>query len=201
MLTLPQFVFINGPAGSGKSTLSDLICSKTSACWPEAFAEPIRDMIQTVFFPNDGPVSYSFNLKDGEVKRKNLLALAGLVDPPEVAQGPTVRQAMIEFSQGYMKSCFGENIFGKLLWRRCQEQSHWYSHFVIDDSGFLPEAQYIINEAGADECLLIRLHRKGVDFSGDSRGYIDLPIRTIDLHNDGPALEMIDELELALGSL
>jgi len=44
----------------------------------------------------------------------------------------------------------------------------------VPDSGFREEAEAIVREAGAGDVLLVRLHRPGHGFSGDSRGYIDL---------------------------
>lgn len=202
MLNLPQFLFINGPAGSGKSTLSGLICESHRKVWPESFAEPIRDALRAVFFPEDGvmPGPDRVDFRDAKIKKSNLLHLAGLEMVEECAD-PLVRQAMIDFSESFMKPRFGQKIFGQLLWKRCEEQRHWYDHFVVDDSGFAPEAEYVISQAGAANCVLIRLHRAGCTFAGDSRSYVTLPIHSIDLHNDGAAQEMLATLQLELGNL
>lgn len=199
MLKLPKFLFINGPAGSGKSTLASLLCNSQTACWRESFAEPIRDMIRTVFFPNDGPLwEQTPDLRDGEVKK---LPLRGVAEIDDEA-GCSVRQAMIGFSEGYMKPFFGDDIFGRLLVSRCREQELFYKTFIIDDSGFLPEAQYVISQHGPGACTLIRLHRNGCSFAGDSRGYISLDgVRTIDLSNNSVPLAMLDQLELEFGNL
>lgn len=205
MLNLPRFVFINGPSGSGKSTLAKAIIDSVPACWPDAFAEPIREMIRAVFFPEDGPIYFEHDLKDGNVKKQELYRLAGLISPKEAdpkLYPITVRQAMIDFSEGYMKTNFGIDVFGRLLWKRCMEQDLWYSHFIIDDSGFVPEASYVISQSSPADCLLIRLHRTGCSFTGDSRSHITLDsVRTIDLHNDGAASEMMAALELELGNI
>lgn len=199
MLNLPRFVFINGPAGCGKSTLATLLCEANPAVWREAFAEPIREMLRTVFFPEDSPIEGPdrVNFRDGEIKKQALLKLAGIE-----GQGLSVRQAMIDFSEHYMKPRFDEDIFGKLLYKRCEALAPWYSTFVIDDSGFVPEAQYVISKAGEGACLLIRLRRAGCSFVGDSRSYITLPnVPTIDISNDGAAAEMLAELELHRGAI
>lgn len=201
MLNLPQFVFINGPAGSGKSTLAHLMSESAPGCWRDAFAEPIREMVRTVFFPEEGPISYEHDLKDGEVKRRNMLQLAKLTLNFE-GEDPLVRQTMIDFSEKFMKPRFGLDIFGQLLWKRCQEQSLFYKTFIIDDLGFIPEASYVADQVGKSSCIILRLHRAGCDFSGDSRSYIEIPgIRVINLYNDGAPMEMIDNLELELGNL
>lgn len=199
MLNLPKFLFINGPVGSGKSTLAKLICNSQPRVWRESFAEPIRQMIYTVFFPEEGPVDFEINLRDGPTKAKILHDLARLEGKaPKIS----VRLAMIDFSEHYMKPKFGQDVFGQLCYKRCQAQETWYDHFVIDDSGFTAEAQYVIDKAGAANCVLIHLRRAGLNFTGDSRGYIELHgTRTIDLDNDGAPMEMIDQLQLEFGNL
>jgi len=199
-LNLPHFLFINGPAGSGKSTLSRMICESNSEAFPEAFATPIREMIWSVFFP-EYVVDKPFDLKDGTIKSTAITKLAKLTEDGLLG-GPTVRQTMIEFSETFMKRLFGQDIFGRLLWNRCCEQTQFYSTFVVDDSGFVPEAQYVVGRVGPSACHLIRLHRRGCDYSGDSRGYISLPgVQTLDLHNDGSPDAMMQTLQLEFGNL
>lgn len=205
-LSLPKFVFINGPAGSGKSTLANLLCSKVleGSGWREAFAEPIRDMMRIVFFPEDGPMwANTPDFRDGQVKQAPFPRLASLCDDGDDGyDGIVTRQLMIDFSEHFMKPRFGAQIFGKLLLKRCKDQELFYNHFVIDDSGFVPEAEYVISQVGADNCALIRLHRMGRDFSGDSRGYITLDgVKSADVNNDGAPMEMIDQLELVFGNI
>lgn len=201
-LNLPHFLFINGPAGSGKSTLAEMICSSNPFAFRESFAEPIREMIYSVFFPSD-VVNRPVDLRSGPVKSTNLGVLAKLWSPmtngDSVAPATTVRDAMIVFSEKFMKPNFGQDIFGRLLYSRCCEQTMFYQHFIIDDSGFPLEASYVISRVGASSCHLVRLHRRGHSFSGDSRNYISLPgVQTLDLHNDGTPAEMLDMLALEL---
>lgn len=203
-LNLPHFLFINGPAGSGKSTLSRMICESHSEAMPEAFAAPIREMLWSVFFP-EAVVERPFDFKSAEVKKQKLSSLAKLDHLAALlapATDPVVREAMIEFSEHYMKPSFGEDVFGRLLWNRCCEETQFYSSFIIDDSGFVPEASYIVDRVGASACHLIRLHRHGCDYSGDSRGYISLPnVQTLDLNNNGAPDEMMQTLQLELGNI
>lgn len=193
MLTLPKYTFINGPAGSGKSSLATLLCKNDPSVWRESFAQPIRDVLYAVFYPEEGPISFTFDLRETEAKTRLI---------PYSDNALTNREAMISFSEKWMKPVFGEDIFGRLCLARCRDQEMFYDRFVIDDSGFTPEAQYIISQVGAENCLLIRLHRPGCDFAGDSRSYIHLPVNSITLINDGPKPEsMLDALQLSLGHL
>lgn len=202
MITLPKYTFINGPAGSGKSSLATLFCKNDSSLWRESFAQPIRDMIYAVFFPEEGPISFTFDLRDGSTKAADFRYSY----PQGYNRFRTItsnRDAMISFSEDWMKPAFGDDIFARLCLARCKDQEMFYDRFVIDDSGFPHEAEYIISQVGAENCLLINLHRPGCHFTGDSRSYIDLThVKAIDLYNDGPTPEsMLDALQLALGNL
>lgn len=201
-LNLPHFLFINGPAGAGKSTLSRMICESHSEAYPEGFAEPIRAAFWATFFP-EAIVDKPFNLKDQTIKNTPIATLAKLYNgDTETAPTCTVREWMISFSERHMKPCFGQDIFGRLLWNRCCEQTQFYSSFIIDDSGFRPEAEAIVSRIGSDSCCLIRLARRGCNYSGDSRGYIGLErVRTYDLHNDGAPDEMMHSLQLFFGNI
>lgn len=201
-LDLPHFLFINGPSGSGKSTLAKMICEQNPSAYRESFAEPIREMIRSVFFPQF-IVDFPYDLRDQTVKNLPLLQLARLLsqeNPPErLGSGPSVRAAMIAFSEQYMKPLFGNDVFGRLCFARCVEQTAFYQHFVIDDSGFFEEAHHIISRVGADNCHLVRLHRPGCNFAGDSRGHIALPgVQTLDLHNNSSPSAMLDILAAEL---
>lgn len=197
MLNLPRFTFLNGPAGSGKSTLATMICATHKDVWRDAFAEPIRQMVYTVFFPEEGPIFYDLDLREGEVKKKPFP-----FQYPDAEMKMSFREVMISFSEDWMKLKFGKDIFGRLAFRRCVEQELFSSRFLFDDCGFTDEAMHIVKMASPAECLLIRLHREGCDFHGDSRGYIILPeIRTLDLHNNLTPEDMLSYLELQIGAI
>ena len=72
---------------------------------------------------------------------------------------------------------------------------HYPSAFTITDSGFGPEALPIIKMFDPENCTLIRVRRDGCDFSGDSRSYVDLPVKTIDVKNAGNSVAAF-QLEL-----
>lgn len=190
MLQLPLFTFLNGPPGSGKSTLAELLVREGAPnVFRESFAEPIREMIRAVFYPEEF----------GDLAVRDLRTEAEKVRLLPQTQTPT-RTAMISFSEHWMKPEFGGDIFGRLLLARCEAQRNWYTSFVIDDSGFPQEAHYILQNMskvfGSEAAArLIRLHRAGCDFRGDSRGYIDLSIPTLDLQNDGTPEAMLAHLK------
>jgi hypothetical protein len=192
-LNFPRYTFINGPPRSGKSTLVSLICQIDPEVWNDSFSEPIRQMIYSVFFPEDGPVHFELDLRDDEVKKSHLR----IYPYREGEHYPTIRDTMISFSEVWMKPTFGRNIFGRLLRRRCQEQEHYYKKFLVDDANFLDETQYVVDDVGSANCLLIRLHRE----RGSSFDYITLrDVRTIDLTNNKTPEDLLASLFVSLRS-
>jgi hypothetical protein len=143
----------------------------------------------SVFFPEEGPITFDTDLRTSDVKKRPFPFYEG--------GSRTFRDAMISFSEEWMKPQFGEEVFGRLALKRCTEQSIFYDRFVFDDSGFRPEAEFIVASEGAPACRLIRLDRPGCSFVGDSRGYIELPnVHTTHLLNDSTPEKLFAKLKL-----
>jgi hypothetical protein len=98
----------------------------------------------------------------------------------------TPREAYIAASENFWKPTFGEDILGRRLLKEMMQDDLPGRQFVITDAGFAKECMPIVGHFGPENCLLVRIHRAGHDFSGDSRGYISLgyDVRTVDLTND-----------------
>ncbi len=105
-----------------------------------------------------------------------------------------LRFAMIYTSEVVMKPRFGLNVFGRNRANAIQE-----GETIIDDSTaafdvngkiVADEIYPLIDRIGNENILLIRIHREGFDFSGDSRRYVPDGVceNTIDIYN-------VDELE------
>ena len=84
---------------------------------------------------------------------------------------------------------FGKDIFGKVLVNRLCTPEPLPAIAVISDTGFEAECKPIIEYATPERCVLIQLQREGCTFEGDSRSYIDLPITTVQLTNEGTEAE------------
>lgn len=160
-----RVLLLNGPPRSGKDTLARLLQESyvmsggAIPVFQAKFAAPIKR-----HFSDSWRVSLDW-IEDNKDK--------------VFMHGVTVRQMLIAYSEKYMKPLFGAGIFGKMMVSRLAEIEEHLNEppsVVISDSGFAAEAREVI-EAG-HKVHLIRLHRSGFDFNGDSRGYLeelDLP--------------------------
>lgn len=115
----------------------------------------------------------------------------GNVEPYESIKGEIIpwlgvsyRQWQIDFSEKYMKPMYGKDIFARLFVQRNIERD--YDAIVVPDSGFIEEAQPVIDAFGFENTILVRVHRPGFDFTGDARSYLpDIASVNVDVYNGG----------------
>ncbi len=184
-----KVVLVNGPPRSGKDTVGDILCRHGSGRrLIQKFAMEVKERTHAAFRIVDvtgRAVPYDFFENQKEV-------------PLDCFLGLSPRQAYIEFSERFYKPLFGEQVFGRLLARRLEltllaaSKQKGFRHvpdaFTITDSGFAEEAVPIVQMFDAENCVLIRVHREGCNFDGDSRSYIDLSslgVKTVDVENPG----------------
>lgn len=185
--------FINGPPGSGKDTVADMI-SRMFGAHTDKFARTVKEKTHALygFLRMQGglpaPVAHDFFEGEKEI-------------PSDLFHGLSPRQAYIQVSETYFKPVHGKDIFGQLLadsWED-DEVDLVRGLFAISDSGFIEEAQALLERFPNADATVLQLHRDGCDFSEDSRGYIELydsasleprRIRTEVLHNNGNMTEL-----------
>jgi hypothetical protein len=98
--------------------------------------------------------------------------------------GATPRQAYIAVSEKLMKPLHGDAVFGLMLLQELESNAADADLIVVTDSGFAAEAVPLVESFGAENTVLMRIHRTGCDFNGDSRSLIALDgVRTVDVHN------------------
>lgn len=173
-MTKALLVLLNGPPGSGKDFAAQtLMEAEDISVSHHKFAEPLKDMACALL---------EIDPKTLEICKKQVVGLYGV----------TVRQIQIDLSEKYMKPCYGKDIFGKIAAERVSETMQLSDHFgeepydlyVFSDCGFVDEVKHVIDLFGADNTLLIRLHREGHTFEGDNRSYIELPdVHSVDISN------------------
>lgn len=112
----------------------------------------------------------------------------------------SIREAMIYVSEIICKPRFGESYFGKARAASIKE-----GEVIVDGScGFVEELQPLIDRIGNENILLIRVHREGFTFEGDSRNYIPDGVldNVVDVYNNGTEQEYFEHcLEIVKGFL
>jgi hypothetical protein len=167
-----KLILFNGPRHSGKDTAA-IHCQQQFGAYHFKLSGPIKAAIKSMFELKDETVELL-----EEVKTQ---AIPVLFDNSYV-------DCQISFSEDWAKKLFGNYVFGNLAARHVNR--HILEHpeqelYVCSDSGFAAEAEPLIRLFGPKNCLLVKLHRPGKTFEGDSRSYISLDeVKTVELSND-----------------
>jgi hypothetical protein len=175
-----KLILFNGPRHSGKDTAADHVWSVFPDTMRFKMSRPLKDGIKAFFNLTDAQVAYLESKK---------------TEPDELLFGNSYVDVQISMSEYWAKDKFGMRVFGKLALREIQASPS--KLFVCSDSGFDYEAAPLLRYFGVPNVLLVRLHRPGKTFEGDSRSYIDLPdIRsTIDITNSGSTTYFREQIE------
>ena len=172
-----KIILLNGPPRAGKDYAGAALLEHLPAGTPILkFAQELKERTHALYrlvdaFGNLCPHDHFEDRKD---------------TPLVEFEGLTPRAAYIAVSERLIKPLHGERIFGEWLARRIDQLE--VGTVVITDSGFVPEAEVLVEKFGAENCLLARIHREGYTFAGDSRSYLDLShlnVQCTDINNDG----------------
>lgn len=141
----------------------------------------------------DDPVAYK---KNWELRFK---------DHPEehysTALNLSIREAMIYVSEIIIKPRWGDNYFGVARVKSIKDfeslQTYPEPLFVDGSCAFVEELEPLIEYLGQENILLLRIHRDGFTFEGDSRNYIPDGVitNTIDIYNNGTEQEYFDKVQ------
>lgn len=184
-----RIILLNGPPRSGKDTVAELIKNAHSTeVHLEKFARPMKMVMPLIYHTTKQ--HWDEHLDTAENKDK----------PCNELFGATPRQVQINFSENYMKPTHSPRIFGELLIRRVHSimQNKTIQSVVISDSGFIEEAEQVVDEFGSENVELWNILRKDCDFKGDSRGYIDLAHRGVAMHTIPNNYELEDLAKLVI---
>jgi hypothetical protein len=102
------------------------------------------------------------------------------------------RDAMIYTSELIYKPCCGSDYFGLQAASTMEEGNNF-----VSDAGFAEEAEVQVTEFGVEDVLLVRIHREGTTFEGDSRDYLDLDylgVSTLDVDNNRDISEVVSDI-------
>ena len=181
---MTKIIFFNGPPRSGKDTAALHTIEKFNFL-PTVDKDWRARKVQTVHFDRFAmPIKLAFAACVGVSADKY-----GVVEPYESTKediipwlGVSYRQWQIDFSEKFMKPFYGKNIFSQLFVTRNKDRP---GLIVVPDSGFLEEVGPVAENFGSSNVLLVRIHRPGFTFAGDSRSYITgVGDIEYDVHND-----------------
>lgn len=192
-----KIIFFNGPPRSGKDTSADFLHDRLGdSVYQYKMALPLKEACHKLL-GLQGSLTDLEPLKELPIKFIVCEEVIGNFVPSKLVKENgemTLRQFYIHLSENVMKPMFGDDIFGRLAVEYLRQAPQPIA--TISDSGFAPEAMPIINSFGAENINLVRVHRPGKTFVNDSRGYVELPVHSLDLQNTGT----LEDLEATLFS-
>lgn len=162
-----RIVVLNGPPGSGKDYMGRQL-AKFMGFELMKFAKPMDDALRGMF-----DIKCEDTWQRLRETEKN--------EPQRIFNGFSTREVLIDFSEVWAKPLFGQKVFGRLAAKQVGKSNSDLIAFT--DSGFQSEFEEIV-DTGAD-VVVVRLYRSGCSYQADSRGYLDVPQKTIDVQNYG----------------
>lgn len=178
-----MILILNGPPGCGKDTIAGILHDKHGYSI-RSFKEPMWSVAKSILTPSEYDLFVRLYM-NRETKD----------EPQEFLGNLSPRGFFIHISEVFVKPLLGTSQFGKLAaWGGLAYKT------VFPDGGFPAE----VNEfAGDKRTLLVRLHREGYSFEGDSRDYIeDAPVRSMDiLLFDNEPMKAVDQIIRTVTSL
>lgn len=153
---MAKVIILNGPAGCGKDTLAMALVEMGFAKGTTSFKNPMFNIALAALGP-DAYHEFLDGYDDRTRKEKPECFLNGL----------SRRQFMIAISEQFIKPVLGSDYFGKYLAENLPDGNEV---FVVSDGGFASEVAPIV--AAGHDVRIVRLHREGYTFEGDSRGYL-----------------------------
>lgn len=156
-----MIIILNGPAGCGKDTIANRLLYDHGFL-VTCFKHDLYNMTAT-----------HYGIPFSQIKARN--DDRSLKELPWV-DGLSVRQMLIHVSEDVCKPKFGKDLFGRLAAARvCHLPQS--TNVVFSDGGFIEEALALPSP------IVVRLHRDGLTFAGDSRSYLDSPlVKCVDVH-------------------
>lgn len=162
-----KVVLLNGPPASGKDAAAEFLCKALNGSHRE-FKHKLFELTKAIYCVDDITWASLYTREKKEI-------------PTDILDGLSPRQALIKVSEEAIKPNFGKDYFGKAAAKELQPGLN-----IFSDSGFIEELIPIEDAVGLDNLLVIRIHRPGYTFEGDSRRYLNDKCCKwqLDIHND-----------------
>jgi hypothetical protein len=116
----------------------------------------------------------------------------------------TIREAMIYVSEVIIKPRWGQDWFGQERIRSMKLKQFYVPAgevlFTDDSCAFVEELEPLIEYLGQENILLLRIHRDGFTFDGDSRNYIPDGVinNTVNINNNSTEQEFYNKVEVVV---
>jgi hypothetical protein len=192
---IPSMIFLNGPAGSGKSTIADHLVSLDRGFTVHHHASPLWTMLDAIVGV-DPTTDEPYDFNDPAVK-------AAVV--PNCQPGfasPTFREALISIGK-WTRDTFGPETLSRLAADAAADYLRNFDSVIFPAVRTQEDLSCLIDpNIASSEYLLIRLFRKNCDWYGDLGGYLDIPrlgIPSVDIVNDGTPEELLAHVLGAIG--
>lgn len=165
---MKKIIFLNGPPGSGKDTIAEILIHNCNGINLK-YAQPLRDVTSAFFAIKEHDID--------ELKNKPI---------DKNKSNYRIRDFMIDVSEKVIKPNMGQNWFADKLLSRIKTRYYDEKLIIISDLGFLKELEIVYNGLKSFyEFELWQIHRQGKDFSRDSRSFvIHSEIQTKIINND-----------------
>lgn len=147
-----MIIILNGAPGVGKDTLGKLMAEQANLTI-RSFKQPMFDIVEATL--GESGFSKFMELYDNRLTKEQGTPLLGGLSP---------REFMIEISEKWIKPRFGKDYFG------CRFVADLpVTGVVATDGGFPDEVRPMLD---VTQVVIVRLHRDGYGFAGDSRRFI-----------------------------
>jgi len=186
-VVVKKVIILNGPPNSGKDVAARELVTRLNGegiyCRHLQFKDRLIEITKAIY--GIGADRWE-EIYTREGKEKCLHELGGL----------SPRQALIHVSEEIIKKSFSRDYFGEAAAGDLTEGVN-----VFSDGGFVEEVRPIISKVGVKNVLIIRIHRTGHTFQGDSRKYLPdgFGPLVIDVENNGTLEEYFKTLEYEVG--
>lgn len=167
-----HYILLNGPKHSGKSTIARELSRDLNMIHENA---PNTTTIDSFGAPFKHFIATALGAKYLDMDKERMM--------PEL-NGESVREFVVALAEGYIKSRYGKDAFGRWLnYRNLRFPDRLPRYVIVDDSRYIEDAEVLPNRS------IIRVQRPGKHFENEPNGqYLDLPNWTI--NNDGNIIEL-----------
>ena len=157
---MTRFVLLNAPPRAGKNTGAEALAKVIPGAAVIGFSHHLKRFTHGIYLGRAGwdADPDCFDAVKGE--------------PQALLGSMSWRQAYIHYSEQVIKPLHGKEWFGEQFLRAARDSGA--PVVLVPDSGFVQEAERVVREAGPENVLLVRIHKLGCTYLGDSRSYISL---------------------------